>query len=85
MSSHPAIRAACDRYISEHAERLAADIAEAKARYAPDAAWTPESAALFAQAVLQGAFILAKAKHGPKVAADCLDHLRRYFEGLSRR
>jgi TetR/AcrR family transcriptional regulator, transcriptional repressor for nem operon len=32
--------------------------------------------------VLQGAFVLAKAKHGPKVAADCLDHLRRYFERL---
>jgi TetR/AcrR family transcriptional repressor of nem operon len=80
--SNPEIRAACDRYISEHAGRLAADIAEAKARYAPDGAWTPESAALYSQAVLQGAFILAKAKHGPKVAADCLDHLRRYFETL---
>ena len=80
--SHPAIRAACDRYISEHAGRLEADIAEAKARYAPDAAWTPQSAALYSQAVLQGAFILAKAKHGPKVAADCLDHLKRYFEIL---
>ena len=52
--SHPAIRAACDRYISEHAERLASDIAEAKARHAPDAAWTPDSAALYSQAVLQG-------------------------------
>ena len=80
--SHPAIRAACDRYIGEHAGRVCADIAEAKARYAPHAPWTPESAAMFSQAVLQGAFILAKAKHGPKVAADCLDHLRRYFEQL---
>src|ERR1700722_8488041 len=80
--SHPAIRAACDRYISEHTKRLEADIAEAKARYAPDAAWTPESAALYSQAVLQGAFILAKAKHGPSVAANCLDHLKRYFETL---
>src|SRR5271165_4933154 len=80
--THPAIREACDRYISEHAARLASDIAEAKMRYAPDAAWTPESVALFSQAVLQGAFILAKARHGPKVAADCLDHLRRYFSGL---
>jgi TetR/AcrR family transcriptional regulator, transcriptional repressor for nem operon len=80
--SHPAIRAACDRYISQHAGRLTADIAEAKALCAPDAAWTAESAALFSQAVLQGAFILAKAKHGPKVAADCLDHLKRYFERL---
>jgi TetR/AcrR family transcriptional regulator, transcriptional repressor for nem operon len=80
--SHPAIRAACDRYISEHADRLAADLAEAKAAHAPDAAWTPESAALFSQAVLQGAFILAKARGGPKVAAECLDHLKRYFERL---
>jgi TetR/AcrR family transcriptional repressor of nem operon len=80
--SYPAIRAACDRYISEHADRLATDIAEAKARYAPGAAWTPESAALYSQAVLQGAFILAKARRGPKVADDCLNHLRRYFETL---
>ncbi len=80
--SHPAIRAACDRYISEHAARLSEDLTEAKARYAPDAAWTPESAALYSQAVLQGAFILAKARRGPQVAADCLDHLRRYFEAL---
>src|SRR6202789_2250269 len=35
--SHPALRAACDRYISEHAERLEADISLAKARHAPDA------------------------------------------------
>ncbi len=80
--THPAIRAACDRHISEHAERLEADIAEAKALYAPGAEWSPTSAALFSQAVLQGAFILAKARRGPKVAADCLDHLKRYFEGL---
>jgi TetR/AcrR family transcriptional regulator, transcriptional repressor for nem operon len=80
--THPVIREACDRYISEHAEWLEADIAEAKALYAPSAEWSPASAALFSQAVLQGAFVLAKAKHGPKVAADCLDHLKRYFEGL---
>jgi len=55
---------------------------ETKARHAPDSPWTPESAALYSQAVLQGAFILAKAQHGPKVAADCLDHLTRYFETL---
>ncbi len=80
--THPLIRQACDRYISEHAERLEADLGEAKALYAPEAGWTPGSAALFSQAVLQGAFVLAKARHGPKVAADCLDHLKRYFEGL---
>ncbi len=80
--THPAIRRACDRYISEHAERLGADIAEAKALYAPEAEWTVQSLALFAQAVIQGAFVLAKAKHSPDIAADCLDHLRLYLESL---
>ncbi len=80
--THPAIRKACDRYISEHADRLAGDLAAAKALYAPAANWRPESLALYTQAVLQGAFILAKAKHGPEIAAECLDHLRRYVEML---
>jgi TetR/AcrR family transcriptional regulator, transcriptional repressor for nem operon len=34
------------------------------------------------QSVIQGAFVLAKAQHGAEVAADCLDHLRRYLDGL---
>ena len=80
--THPAIRQACDRYISEHADRLVGDLAAAKARYAPDATWKPESLALYTQAVLQGAFVLAKAKHGPEIAVECLDHLRRYVEVL---
>ncbi|RBP17702.1 TetR family transcriptional regulator [Roseiarcus fermentans] len=80
--THPGLRAACDRYIAAHAERLEEDLAEAKRRHAPDADWTPKSAALFSQAVLQGAFVLAKAQHGSQVAADCLDHLKRYFETL---
>ena len=80
--THPAIRAACDQQISDHAGRFAADIAEAKVRYAPNADWNPESAALFSQAVLQGGFILAKAKHGPAAAIDCVDHLISYFKCL---
>ncbi len=39
-----------------------------------------ESMALFTQAVIQGAFILAKAHDDPAVAADCIAHLRRYLE-----
>ena len=78
--THPAIRAACERNISAHAAAVARDIAEAKRRYAPSAPWTPESLGLFTQAVIQGAFVLAKAKHGAEVAAECLGHLRRYLE-----
>ncbi|MFG0294064.1 MAG: TetR/AcrR family transcriptional regulator [Phycisphaerales bacterium JB050] len=78
--THPAIREACERGISSHASTLEQDIAAAKALYAPDAPWTVESLALFTQAVLQGAFILAKAKQETDVAAECVVHLRRYIE-----
>jgi TetR/AcrR family transcriptional repressor of nem operon len=78
--THPAIRAACDKHLSAHAVMLARDIAEARKRYAPKAPWKPESLAMFIQAVIQGAFILAKAKDGPKIAAECLTHLRRYLQ-----
>lgn len=78
--THPAIREACDKHISEHAQTVAADVAEAKRLYAPRAPWSPESLGLFTQAVIQGAFVLAKAKHGPEVAVECLAHLRRYLE-----
>jgi len=80
--THPAIRQACDAHLREHAGMREADIAEAKRLYAPDAEWSPETLALYVQAVIQGAFILAKAQHGASVAADCLDHLRRYIELL---
>jgi TetR/AcrR family transcriptional regulator, transcriptional repressor for nem operon len=80
--THPAIREACDRHISEHAARVAKDIAEAKRLYAPDAPWSAKSLGLYTQATVQGALILAKAKHGPEVAVECLEHLRRYLEML---
>lgn len=80
--THPAIRQACDTYIGVHASGVAKDIEAAKALYAPDAPWSAESLALYTQAVLQGAFVLAKAKGGPEVARACVSHLRRYIESL---
>ncbi len=80
----PPIRDACDRCISGHAAKLEDDIAEAMKVHGVRADWTAKSLALHTQAVLQGAFILAKAKGGPKVAADSVEHLRRYIELLFR-
>jgi TetR/AcrR family transcriptional repressor of nem operon len=77
--TNPDIRRACDASISGHAETLEADIAEAKKARGIKAGWTPASLALHTQAVLQGAFILAKAKGGADVAAASIDHLRRYI------
>ena len=83
--THPAICRACDTYISAHAAEVEKDIAAAKALYAPAAEWSAESLALYTQAVLQGAFVLAKSKGGPEVARDCLAHLRRYLLQLFNR
>jgi TetR/AcrR family transcriptional repressor of nem operon len=82
LADHPAIRDACNRSISEHAATLVPDIEEAirERDMLPD--WTAESLALYTQATLQGAFILAKAKHNREVAAATIDHLRRYLELL---
>lgn len=38
--------------------------------------------ALHTQGVIQGAFILAKATGGAEIAADSIEHLRRYIEML---
>ena len=80
--THPAIREACGRCISEHAAKVTQDIALAKEHYQPDATWSAESLGYYTQSVLQGSFILAKAKGGPTIAVECLQHLRHYIELL---
>ena len=81
-ATHPQLRATCDEGMSEHVDMLVKDIAAAKALYAPDADWTPQSVGYFMQSVLQGAFIFAKVKQGPEVVVESLKHLRRYLETL---
>jgi TetR/AcrR family transcriptional regulator, transcriptional repressor for nem operon len=81
-ATHPDLRAACDEGLSEHVAMLTRELEAAKARYAPDAPWSPPSVANFMQVVLQGAFIFAKAKQTPEIAAASLGHLRDYLVSL---
>ena len=83
--THPDIRHACDESIGGAAATVESDIAEAMKRYHIRGPWTAETLALHTQAVLQGAFILAKAKGNAAVAEESIDHLRRYVEFLFRR
>ncbi len=80
--THPAIREACEASISGHAATLIPDIEAAIQKYGVQGEWTSESLALFMQAAIQGAFIIAKAKNGVGPAIDMVDHLRRYIELL---
>jgi TetR/AcrR family transcriptional regulator, transcriptional repressor for nem operon len=81
-STHPEIRDACNRAILFHARTVEADLIEAKRACSPKAKWEPLDVALFAQAAIQGAFILAKAQHDPSAASRAIAHLRQYVASL---
>ena len=80
--THPEINAACERTFTAHMKTLEVDIREAIRKYRVPGHWTPEGLALHIQAVIQGGFVLAKARGTAAPAADSLDHLRRYLELL---
>jgi TetR/AcrR family transcriptional regulator, transcriptional repressor for nem operon len=82
-----AIADACNASISGHAATLEPDIAAAMRERGvnPDGSttdWSAASLALHTQAVLQGAFILAKARGGHAIAEESVDHLSRYVRLL---
>lgn len=79
---HPAIREACAECIFSHADTLVPDIQAAMQARGINHGWTATSLARHTQAVLQGAFILAKAAGDRAVALESVDHLRRYIEML---
>ncbi|MEZ5792113.1 MAG: TetR/AcrR family transcriptional regulator [Nitratireductor sp.] len=81
FDQHPAIRDACRASIFGHAEKLEPDIKAALRQHGIKGI-AAKSLALHTQAVLQGAFILAKADGGPEIAIESVDHLRRYIELL---
>ena len=81
-ASNPAIREACHAGIVSHAAQIEYMVVAAKTRHAPRATWSPESLALHTQTVIQGAFVLAKAKNDVALAAESIRHLRRYIELL---
>jgi TetR/AcrR family transcriptional regulator, transcriptional repressor for nem operon len=77
-SSDP-IRAACGDTIFEHAQRLEVDFREAIARHPPREPVSAESLALHTQCVLQGGFVVAKARGNNSPLLDAIEHLRRYI------
>ena len=81
-ATHPAIRAACAQSIDAHVDLLEADIAEAMRARRVAAPGGARGLALYMQAVIQGAFVLAKAHDDPKVAAGCLPHLHGHLAGV---
>jgi TetR/AcrR family transcriptional repressor of nem operon len=79
--SHPSIRDACAESISSHLAMLGNLVTQALAEY-PVAKLDAASLAIHIQAVLQGAFVMAKAQQDRKVAIASIEHLHRYIELL---
>lgn len=75
---HRSIRDACADSIFGHAATLEPDIAAAMEQHGIEGNWTAQSLAEHTQAVLQGAFILAKASGDADRARQSIDHLKRY-------
>ncbi len=83
FATHPAIREACEAGIRTHLAPLEAEISAAMASRGITG-FTAESLAEHILAVVQGAFVLAKAANGPERAVETLHHLRRYVAMLFR-
>jgi TetR/AcrR family transcriptional repressor of nem operon len=79
--THPEIRAACAATIDSHLAMLERMIDAALALY-PVAKLRAMTLATHIQAVIQGAFIMAKARQDRRAALDSIDHLHRYLELL---
>lgn len=77
-----AIRAACGDVIAEHAATLAGDFSAVIAAYPPSEPVTAHGLAIYTQTVLQGGFVLAKARGSNVPLLDGIAHLRRYLEML---
>jgi TetR/AcrR family transcriptional repressor of nem operon len=83
--SRPEIRDACARSIMSHAATLEPDIGAAIEAGGIEPPWSAGSLALYFQAVLQGAFTLAKAQGSAEPALQCVEHLRRIVELIFNR
>jgi TetR/AcrR family transcriptional regulator, transcriptional repressor for nem operon len=84
-ATNPLLRAGCESSIFGHAKRLEADLEQAIRKYGVAKPVTAQSLALHMQCTVQGSFILAKAAGSATIAAESIDHLRRYLQLLFRR
>jgi TetR/AcrR family transcriptional repressor of nem operon len=73
------MRVACGASIEEHADKLAEDFRLAIALHPPSLPVTAESLAIFTQTVLQGGFVLSKARGDRAPLLEALAHMKNYL------
>ena len=73
------MRVACGASIEEHADKQAEDFRLAIALHPPRLPVTAESLAIYTQAVLQGGFVMSKARGDGAPLLEALAHLKNYL------
>ena len=73
------MRVACGASIEGHADKLAEDFRLAIGLHPPRLLVTAESVAIYTQTVLQGGFVLSKARGGRAPLLEALVHLKNYL------
>ena len=82
FATSDAIRAACGETIRAHAARLEDDFRAAIERHEPRVKVTAAGLALYTQTVIQGGFVLSKARGTNAPLLEALAHLKQYMTFL---
>ena len=80
--THPEMRSLCQEGFAEWAKMFKRDLVKAKARYAPQASFDPQSLAEHFIAIAEGSHILAKVKQDRRVIEKNMQHFKQYLKGL---
>ena len=74
--THPELRSLCQDKLARIAKDFETDLAEAKALYAPRAAFDPKSLAVLYLSIVQGSLMLAKASESNRVLVENIEQFR---------
>src|SRR5712671_603114 len=76
------LRSICHDRFAQIAKDFEIDLAEAKAVYAPRAAFDPKTVAMLYVSIVQGSLILAKASESNRVLVENIEQFRAYLQTL---
>ncbi len=80
--TYPEIRNVCAKWFERWADELQKDLAEAKAKYAPNSSLDTKDLANYIIAVIEGSWLLGKAYQDTGVNVRNLAHLKRYINSV---
>jgi len=80
--TNPQIRTACKKGFDDWAKTFGAEVAKAKAAYAPRAPFDPRELAEHLIAVMEGSMILGKARRDMSIVGQNLAHFKAYVKSL---